>query len=92
MRHGGAIAYPPLAGNRTVTMASPANLVQIVLNGGFGPTTAGHPRPFGMPPFVLELSDSDLASVLSHVRTQWGNEAGAVTALDVQQLRGPLGR
>ncbi|MCV0441258.1 MAG: cytochrome c [Hydrogenophaga sp.] len=92
VRHGGAIAYPPLAGNRTVTMASPANLVQIVLNGGFGPTTAGHPRPFGMPPFVLELSDSDLASVLSHVRTQWGNEAGAVTALDVQQLRGPLGR
>lgn len=88
----GALAYPALAGNRTVTMASPANLVQIVLNGGFGPATEGHPRPFGMPPFVLQLSDQDLADVLTYVRTQWGNQAPPVSALDVQQLRGPLGR
>lgn len=88
----GATAYPALAGNRAVTMASPANLVQIVLNGGFGPATAGHPRPFGMPPFVLQLSDQELADVLTYVRTQWGNQAAPVSALDVQQLRGPLGR
>ncbi len=88
----GAMAYPALAGNRTVTMASPANLVQIVLNGGFAPSTAGHPRPFGMPPFVLQLSDSELAEVLSFVRTQWGNQAPPVSALDVQQMRGPGGR
>ncbi|WP_236581955.1 cytochrome c [Hydrogenophaga sp. BPS33] len=90
VRHNGAIAYPPLAGNRTVTMASPANLVQIVLNGGFGPVTRGHPRPFGMPPFVLQMSDSELAEVLSYVRTQWGNQAEPVSSLDVQQMRGPL--
>jgi mono/diheme cytochrome c family protein len=88
----GAPAYPALAGNRTVTMASPANLVQIVLNGGFGPATEGHPRPFGMPPFVLQLNDQELADVLTYVRTQWGNQAAPVSALDVQQLRGPLGR
>ncbi len=88
----GTLAYPALAGNRTVTMASPANLVQIVLNGGFAPATEGHPRPFGMPPFVLQLSDSELADVLTFVRTQWGNQAPPVSALDVQQLRGPLGR
>ncbi|WP_066265124.1 c-type cytochrome [Hydrogenophaga palleronii] len=88
----GAIAYPALAGNRTVTMDSPANLVQIVLNGGFSPATAGHPRPFGMPPFVLQLSDGEMADVLSFVRSQWGNQAPPVSALDVQQLRGPLGR
>ena len=84
----GHFAYLPLAGNRSVTLASPANLVQIVLNGGFAPATAGHPRPFGMPPFVLTLSDSDIAAILTHVRTQWGNQAAPVSALEIQQLRG----
>ncbi|MDR7092437.1 cytochrome c [Hydrogenophaga laconesensis] len=87
----GAVAYPPLAGNRTVTMASPANLAQIVLNGGFGPSTQAHPRPFGMPPFVLQFNDQELAELLTYVRTQWGNQAPPVSALDVQQLRRPLG-
>ncbi|MGE0098616.1 MAG: c-type cytochrome [Hydrogenophaga sp.] len=80
--------YPPLAGNRTLLMASPANALQTVLQGGFGPSTAGHPRPFGMPPFVLELSEQDIADVLTYARTQWGNLAAPVSALDVRQLRG----
>jgi len=84
----GRFAYPPLAGNRAVTLASPANLVQIVMDGGFGPVTPGHPRPFGMPPFVLTLSDSEIAAILTHLRTQWGNQAAPVSALEVQQLRG----
>ncbi|MDP3253705.1 MAG: cytochrome c [Hydrogenophaga sp.] len=84
----GVAVYPALAGNRAVLMASPANALQTVLNGGFGPSTAAHPRPFGMPPFVLELSEQDIADVLTYVRTQWGNQAAPVTALDVRQLRG----
>jgi len=88
----GRFAYPPLAGNRAVTMASPANLVQIVLNGGFAPATPGHPRPFGMPPFVLNLSDGDVATLLTYIRTQWGNQAPPVSTLDVQQLRGTSAR
>ncbi|PHM21307.1 MAG: alcohol dehydrogenase [Curvibacter sp. PD_MW3] len=88
----GRLAYPPLAGNRAVTMASPANLVQIVLNGGFAPATPGHPRPFGMPPFVLNLSDGDVATLLTYIRTQWGNQAAPVSTLDVQQLRGTSAR
>lgn len=84
----GVAVYPALAGNRAVLMASPANALQTVLNGGFGPSTAGHPRPFGMPPFVLELSEQEIADVLTYVRTQWGNQAAPVSALDVRQLRG----
>lgn len=83
----GRFAYPPLAGNRTVTLASPANLVQSVLNGGFAPATPGHPRPFGMPPFVLTLSDSEVAAILTYLRSQWGHQAAPVTALEVEQLR-----
>ncbi|MEO7159988.1 MAG: c-type cytochrome [Polaromonas sp.] len=84
---GIANAYPPLAGNRAVTMASTENLVQMVLGGGFAPATAGNPRPFGMPPFVLVLSDSEVAAVITHVRSSWGNQASAITALDVHRIR-----
>ena len=81
-------AYPPLAGNRAVTLAQTTNLVQIVLRGGFPPATAGNPRPFGMPPYVLVLNDREVAAVLTHLRTQWGNDAGAVSELDVARHRG----
>lgn len=84
---GVAGAYPPLAGNRAVTMASTANLVQVVRNGGFAPATAGNPRPFGMPPFVLVLGDEDIAVLLTHIRASWGNQAPAVTELEVGRLR-----
>ena len=81
-------AYPPLAGNRAVTMASSANLVQVVLNGGYAPATAGNPRPYGMPPFVLVLNDSELASLLTYLRSAWGNRAAEVTPTEVQRMRG----
>ena len=80
-------AYPPLAGNRAVLMSQTANLVQVVLNGGFAPATAGNPRPFGMPPYALLLSDADVAAVLTHVRTSWGNRAPLVGELDVSRQR-----
>ncbi len=81
-------AYPPLAGNRAVLLPVTANLVQVVLGGGFPPATAGHPRPHGMPPYVLVLSDADIAAVLTHLRTSWGHRAAAVTELQVAQQRG----
>ncbi len=84
---GAGLAYPPLAGNRAVTMAATANLVQVVLNGGFTPATAGNPRPYGMPPFVLALNDREIAAVLTYVRGAWGNEAAAVSEFDVSRLR-----
>lgn len=84
---GAAPAYPALAGNRKVTMASPVNLVQMILRGGFLPTTAGNPRPYGMPPFGQTLNDAEIAALATHVRSAWGNAAAPVSALDVLQLR-----
>lgn len=85
-------AYPALAGNRAVLMSQTVNLVQIVLNGGYAPATAGNPRPFGMPPFVLLLNDSDVAAVLTHIRSAWGNQASAVSPLEVNRIRTSSGR
>ncbi len=80
-------AYAALAGSRKVLMANPVNLVQVLLWGGFGPSTPGQPHPFGMPPFVQLLPDSEVADVITFVRQSWGNAAGVVSAADVQRLR-----
>lgn len=77
--------YPALAGNATVQQANIRNLVRVLRLGGFAPSTAAHPRPYGMPPQTL--SDPQMAAVLSHVRQSWGNRAAAVTELDVLQSR-----
>ena len=84
---GVAGIYPALAGSRAVTLATPANLVHIVLEGGFPPVTTGNPRPFGMPPFATVLSNDEIAQLLTHVRGSWGNHGSAVSALDVTKFR-----
>ncbi|GAA0769393.1 cytochrome c [Ideonella azotifigens] len=84
---GVAGIYPPLAGNRAVTLPASVNLIKSVLHGGFAPATAGNPRPFGMPPFAQQLNDAELAALLSYLRQAWGHQAAEVSLLDVQRAR-----
>ncbi len=84
---GRAGVYPALAGNRNVTQVPANNAIHSVLAGGFAPATRGHASPFGMPPFLLQLGDADLAAVLSHVRSSWGNQAPAVSEFDINKFR-----
>jgi cytochrome c553 len=84
---GRAGVYPALAGNRAVLLANSNNLVHSVLGGGFAAVTTGHARPYGMPPFLLALNDTEIAAVLSYVRSAWGNRAGAVSEFDINKLR-----
>ncbi len=84
---GVAGAYPPLAGSATVNARRPNNLIHITVLGGFAPATVGNPRPFGMPPFQLQLSDQELSALLSFVRTSWGNSAAPVSEFDINKLR-----
>jgi mono/diheme cytochrome c family protein len=79
--------YPPLAGNRSVIMASPLNTIRSILKGGYPATTKGNPRPYGMPPFQQILHDREIANLVSYIRNAWGNRAGRVTAYDVEQSR-----
>ena len=83
-------AYPALAGNRAVLMDNANNLIHSVLDGGFAATTTGHARPFGMPPYRLQLNDAEIASVLTYVRNAWGNQAGAIAEFDINKLRRSL--
>jgi mono/diheme cytochrome c family protein len=85
---GISAAYPRLAGNRAATADTPVNLVRMILNGGYPPSTHGNPRPYGMPPFGPSLSDAEVAAVASYVRASWHNRVGLVSTVDVSRLRG----
>jgi mono/diheme cytochrome c family protein len=84
---GRAGIYPPLAGNRLVTMALPHNLARSVMAGGFAQATAAEPQPYSMPPYGALMSDDELAAVLSFVRSAWGHRASPVGPVWVNQLR-----
>jgi mono/diheme cytochrome c family protein len=79
--------YPALAGNRAVTVASHINLVQQIRQGGFLPTTAGNPQPFGMPPYGQLLNNDEIAAVATFLRQSWGNAAAPVSPLDVLRVK-----
>ncbi|MET0962687.1 MAG: cytochrome c [Noviherbaspirillum sp.] len=79
-------AYPRLAGNKAL-VASTVNPIRMVLNGGYPPSTAGNPRPYGMPPFGPLMSDTEVAAVVSYVRASWGNQGAPVGAGEVSRYR-----
>ena len=79
--------FPPLAGNQSIAMDSPVNPIRMVLNGGYPPGTQRNPRPYGMPPFAQELSDVEVAAVVTYIRTAWDNRGKPVTDRDVNKLR-----
>jgi len=80
-------AFPQLAGNLSVIAPATANAIRTVLNGGYAPGTAGNPQPYGMPPFRQSLSDSEVAAVVSYIRSSWGNQANPVSPSDVRRYR-----
>ena len=80
--------YPPMANNQAITMENPVNSIRIVLNGGFPPSTEGNQRPYGMPPFHHELSDEQIAAVVTYIRRSWGNNAPPTQPIEIARSRG----
>jgi mono/diheme cytochrome c family protein len=80
-------SYPPLAGNQSITMASPVNPIRMVLNGGYPPGTRKNPQPHGMPPFSHILNDDEVAAAVTYIRVTWGNNGAPVSATQVNDLR-----
>lgn len=84
---GVAGVYPPLDGNSSVTEPTGLNATRMVLLGGFAPVTAANPRPYSMPPFAQQLSDSEVSAVVSYMRRSWTNNASVVRPEDVSRYR-----
>ena len=78
----GAIG-PPLAGNPVVT-GDAAKVIHIVKNGLTGTITVNGKTFNGqMTAWKTQLSNADIASVISFIRSSWGNKASAVTSAQV---------
>lgn len=79
--------FPPLAGDPIVLSADPTEHIAAVLHGKSGSTIKGVTYVSPMPAFGTILNDADIAAVVNHERTSWGNSAPLVTAADVAALR-----
>jgi cytochrome c oxidase cbb3-type subunit 2 len=58
-----------------------------VLNGLHGKAINGVPYTSIMPAWAALMSDAEIAAVVTHERTSWGNTASPVTAADVAAAR-----
>ena len=79
--------FPPLAGSATVKSKDPSEHVRTVLHGLHGKTIAGVAYPAVMPPFGPQLTDAEVAAVVNHERSSWGNNAPLVQPEDVAGAR-----
>ena len=90
--------YPPLAASEWVN-GSPARVIRIVVYGLKGEVhVGGHSfSEAAMPVFgqvtgsSYNWSDARIAAVLTYVRQEWGNKAGAVTAEEIAAVRKSVG-
>ncbi|MNL82723.1 Cytochrome c-552 precursor [compost metagenome] len=78
--------FPPLAGAE-IPNGDATEHIKIVLHGKSGPMKVlGKDYNGAMPPFG-QLSDEEIAAVVNHERTSWGNKGSAVTPAQVKALR-----
>lgn len=82
--------YPPLAGSEFANAANVEIPIRIVMNGISGPITVKGQQFSGlMPPYGvgIEMSNEEIAAVLTYVRSSWGNKSSAVTPDDVAKVK-----
>ncbi|WP_338333163.1 cytochrome c [Acetobacter sp. LMG 32666] len=78
---------PPLAGAASSMMQDSSSSINITLNGSGRVVAAGVPDAYRMPSYREQLSDTDIADVLTFIRLSWGNRQSVVFADDVKKLR-----
>ena len=80
-------AYPPLAGSDWA-QGPEDRIIRIVLNGISGPITVKNSQfNNAMPAFGPLLRDEQVADVLTYIRSEWGNNAPAVSPDKVKDIR-----
>lgn len=87
--NGGGLegVFPPLAGDPIVTADDPRRHIEVILFGLQGASIDGVDYPTAMPGWADQLSDTEVAAVVNHERTSWGNDAPLVTSDQIAQVR-----
>lgn len=87
---GIASLFPRLANAPLINTQDPTSLIRVVLAGNRAGSTDAAPTGPAMPSFAWNLSDDNIADVLTYIRNSWGNAAEPVSAGDVAKLRDTL--
>ncbi|MGE6385194.1 c-type cytochrome [Pseudomonas sp. NPDC078416] len=78
---------PQLAGASSSMVNESATGINATLNGSDRVIAGGVPDAYRMPPYRNQLTDQEIADVLTFVRSTWGNQGDAVEAKEVSKLR-----
>lgn len=82
--------FPKLAKAPLVNAPDPVSMIRVVLAGNRAGGTNAAPTAPAMPSFAWNLSDENIADVLTYVRNSWGNAANAVSTEQVREQREAL--
>ncbi|WP_345798211.1 multicopper oxidase domain-containing protein [Castellaniella sp. MT123] len=80
-------AFPPLKADPAVLDPDPTKQIHTVLHGLSGEAIGGINYPSPMPGFAATLNDHQIADIINHERTSWGNQAKQITAEQVKAER-----
>ena len=79
--------FPPLAASDWVNSQGEDELIKVILNGLTGPVTVnGEDYNSVMPP-MSQLTDDEIANILTYVLNTWDNKGGHVRRDAVEQVR-----
>jgi mono/diheme cytochrome c family protein len=87
---GTPLLFPAIAQAPSVRSDDPASLIRIVLRGARSAATSAQPTAPGMPSYGWQLTDVQVAAVLTYVRNSWGSAAPPVSADAVSRARASL--
>ena len=87
---GVADLFPALRTASSVRAEDPASLIHVVMNGAKSASTSEAPTGPGMPSYAWQLTDQQIAAVLTYVRNTWGNAAPSVSESVVKSARTSL--
>lgn len=78
-------AFPSLVGSKVVLDENPEIFVDIIMNGYNARANEGY-GPMPAVGTMAKLTADEVAAIMNHERTSWGNDAKKVTAEEVQKL------
>ena len=84
---GVAELFPSIADSSMVKSNDPTTSIRIVLRGARSVGTSAQPTAPGMPSYGRQLSDDEVAAVLTYMRNNWGSAATPVTSEQVSKVR-----
>jgi cytochrome c oxidase cbb3-type subunit 2 len=79
--------FPSLKGDPVVLAPDASEQIKAILHGLYGKEIGGVSYASEMPAFGDQLNDEQVAAVVNHTRTSWGNQAPTVTAAEVAKTR-----